>query len=97
MQRLGELMALGLLPYRCRAFYETEPCAIEMLLVLERCPEGFDRAAAIASFADRAPGVADETPTRVLTLEATLDAMRRSRSWRLTAPLRAMGRSLAGR
>jgi SAM-dependent methyltransferase len=97
MQRLGELVALGLLPYRCRAFYETEPCAIEMLLVLERCPEGFDRAAAIASFADRAPGVADETPTRVLSLEAALDAMRRSRSWRLTAPLRAMGRSLAGR
>ena len=53
MQRLGELVALGLLPYRCHAFYETEPCAIEMLLVLERCPEGFDRAAAIASFADR--------------------------------------------
>jgi SAM-dependent methyltransferase len=97
MQRLAELAALGLLPYRCHAFYETEPCAIEMLLVLERCAEGFDRAEAVASFADRAPTVADEAPAAARALDEVLRAMRQSYSWRLTAPLRALRRTLSRR
>lgn len=106
MDLFAGLVALDLLPYRCAAFHETEPCALEMLLVLERRPDGGDaaeRATAEASFAARAAGAAAERPDALaaardilVMLASELRALRASRSWRVTAPLRGLRRLLGG-
>jgi SAM-dependent methyltransferase len=90
MTLLAELAMLGLLPWRCAAFYETEPCALEMLLVLERLPDGADIRSVAAGFSAAAPPLAADPSG----LAAELAAIRASTSWRVTEPLRAVKRAL---
>jgi len=120
---LADLAELGLLPFRCLAFWEAEINTNEMTLVLERYAGATpaEKAAARADFAARARrsreaeaaaicaadpnlqsiSVLEQQNTllqrdiaalkeRVQALEGTIAALRASRSWRLTRPLRRL-------
>ncbi len=97
LRLLAGLVDLDLLDYRCAAFHETVPCALEMLLVLERVEDGADRAAARTSFTTHLHRLGGETPApdpRISALQAEVAALRASTSWWVTAPLRGLGAML---
>ncbi len=90
---------LGLLPFEIAAFAETEAGSDEFHLSLRRLSDELAPEAQRAAFVDsRARFVPapdrqsslEELALRAHTLQAELDALRRSASWRITAPLRRL-------
>ncbi len=103
LDSLEMLSRLGLLPYTVDAFFPTEPGSIEFQVRLRADDAGAPAIAqSIATVRDGLTAVerTDDAPpadtgvaavlTENATLRAELDAIRRSTSWRLTAPLRSV-------
>ena len=96
---------LGLLPFEIAEVIPTPPGAHEFYVSLRRLPEGApasEHRAAFEASRSRAPVEAAEgldpeaLLARALGAEAAAAALRRSTSWRITAPLRALAGRLRG-
>lgn len=102
---LEELAALQLLPFRLDAFFATEPGAAEFHARLVRAAPDDPQvraslAVARAGLAVAEPAEPEPEPEPVAgeldELRRQLRAIEASHSWRLTAPLRALRRTLGG-
>jgi hypothetical protein len=104
-----ELATLQLFPFRVDAFHPAEPGGAEFLVRLVRAPTPADAdiLESIRQTRIRLPVEVPAAPEpmppdacraeRIAALEAELAALRRSHSWRITAPLRAISRRIVPR
>jgi hypothetical protein len=100
LRLMEEIAVLGLFPYRVEAFFPTEPGELEFQVRLVRAaradaPEIRSSIAAAQALISSAAPVAtaeDAVTAEAESLRRQLGAVLASKSWRLTAPLRALRR-----
>ena len=99
---LGDLAELGILRWKLELFADTRRDELDFGLVLRRASDAEPPDQVAQTFRGAMRQIAQETPLDrarqdVARLQAEVDALRASRSWRLTSPARWLKRVAGGR